>query len=204
MTRNRYCMSFTTGGLFHNESLKLAILYLEMESWNSVQKKAISGNLLQARTISTSIRVLREVIDRLKTLNHEELDLLVYSNPQDQKYLLWLAICRRYKFIADFSIEVLRERYITLKTDLNNEDFDSFLNKKTECHPELDKLSLSTRAKLRQVLFKMLRESDLLTEDNIINAAMLSPILLKIIARVSSGDVLFFPAFESDIKGISK
>jgi hypothetical protein len=196
-------MSFTTGSLFHQESVKLAALYLDLGDWNSVRDKVISENLLQTRTLNTLKRVCREVVSRLKTLNSGELKFLIEGSHQEQAYLLWLAVCRRYRFIADFAVEVLRERYITLKTDLNNEDFDSFFNRKSEWHSELDEISPATRSKLRQVLFKMLREVGLLATNNMINAAMLSPRLLDVIPKDSRRDVLYFPVLESDLKGMA-
>lgn len=201
---NRYSKSFTTGSLFHRESVKLAALYLELGDWNAVRDKVISNNLLQTRTLNTLKRVCREVISRLKTLSIEELDFLVEANPQEQGYLLWLATCRRYRFIADFAIEVLRERYITLKTDVNHEDFDSFFNRKSEWHAELDAIQPTTRNKLRQVLFRILREAGLLASNNIINAAILSPRLLNAIPHNNRRDVLFLPVFESDLKGMAQ
>ena len=202
MSDDRYSMSFTTGSLFHRESVKLAALYLDLGDWNFVRDKVIAENLLQSRTLNTLKRVCREVISRLKTLISGELEFLVEGSHQEQAYILWLAVCRRYRFIADFAFEVLRERYITLKTDLNHEDFDSFFNRKSEWRLELDEIRPATRSKLRQVLFKILREADLLTANNMINAAMLSPGLLDVITQGSHRDVLYFPVFESDLKGM--
>jgi len=204
MSNDRYIMSFSTGGLFHRESVKLVELYLDLYDWESVRDKVIAENLLQTRTLNTLKRVCREIGSRLKTLSQSELEFFVEGNHHEQAYILWLAICRRYRFIADFAIEVLRERFITLKTDLNYEDFDSFFNRKSEWHMELDEITPATRGKLRQVLFKMLREADLLTANNIINAAMLSPRLLELIHQGSRRDVLFFPVFESDLKGMTR
>jgi len=194
-------MSFTTGGLFLHESVKLAVLYLELEDWNSVRKRAVAENLLQTRTVATLKRVCREVISRLKTLSPVELELVTDGGHQEQAYLLWLAVCRRYTFIADFAVEVLRERYITLKTVVSYEDYDSFFNQKSEWHSELDEIRPTTRNKLRQVLFKMLREADLLANDNMINAAMLSPRLRDVIYVGRKRDILYFPIFDSDLKG---
>ena len=202
MSDDRYSMSFTTGSLFHRESVKLAALYLDLGDWNSVRDKVIAENLLQSRTLNTLKRVCREVISRLKTLISGELEFLVEGSHQEQAYILWIAVCRRYRFIADFAFEVLRERYITLKTDLSHEDFDSFFNRKSEWRSELDEIRPATRSKLRQVLFKILREADLLTANNMINAAMLSPRLLDVITQGSRRDVLCFPVFESDLKGM--
>jgi len=204
MSNDRYSMSFTTGSLFHRESVKLAALYLELGDWNSVRGRVIAENLLQTRTMNTLKRVCQEVISRLKTLSSGELEFLVDGNHQEQAYLLWLAVCRRYRFIADFAVEVLRERYITLKTDLSYEDFDSFFNRKSDWHSELDEIRPATRSKLRQVLFKILREADLLTANNLINAAMLSPRLLDALTQGSRRDLLYFPAFESDLKGMAQ
>lgn len=200
MSKDRYSMSFTAGSLCHHESVKLAALYLDLGDWNSVRDKVSAENLLQTRTLNTLKRVCREVIARLRTLSQVELEFLVEASHQEQAYLLWLAVCRRYRIIADFAVEVLRERYITLKSDLRHEDFDSFFNRKSEWHLELDEITPATRGKLRQVLFKMLREADLLTSNNMIHAAMLSPGLLELFDQGSRRDVMYFPVFESELE----
>lgn len=200
MSTDRYSMSFTTGSLFHRESVELVALYLDLGDWDSVRHKVITDNLLQTRTLNTLKRVCREIISRLKTLSLSELKFLLETSHQEQAYLLWLAACRRYRFIADFAIEVLRERYITLKTDLNYEDFDSFFNQKSEWHSELDEIRPATRSKLRQVLFKILREADLLSANNIISAAMISQQLIDLISHCNRREILYFPIFESDLK----
>lgn len=195
-------MSFTTGSLFHREAVELAQLYLDLGDWDAVRAKVVSENLLQSRTLSALKRLCREVFPRLKTLSLGEIEFLVEGRYQEQAYLLWIAVCRRYRFIAEFAVEVLRERFITLKADLSPEDFDSFFNRKAEWHSELEEISQATRIRLRQVLFKMLREADLLTPNNIINAAMPTPGFLSLISKGDPREVLYFPIFESDLKGM--
>jgi Putative inner membrane protein (DUF1819) len=200
MRKDTYSLSFTTGGLFHRESLLLARLFAEVNDWNRVRDQVLSENLLQSRTLNTSKRQCHEIISRLETLEQSELDLLIYGSTQEQKYLLWIAVCRRYRFIAEFAEEVIRERYIGMKHDLQYVEFDFFFNIKSEWHPELEAIQPTTRKKLRQVLFKILREADLLTERNTINASMLSQRFLAAIPREKRRDVFVFPLFESDIK----
>ena len=200
----KYSMSFTAGSIFFQESVKFAELYLEFGDWDETKNYIIHQNILQARTLNTSKRICTEIISRLKTMNKQELEFLLDSSSQDQAYLLWLAICRRYQFIGDFAIEVLRERFISLKTDLNYIDFDSFFNQKSEWHVELENIKPSTRYKLRQVLFKILREADLLTEKNLINVATLSPNLIEIICRNDKQEILYFPLFESNLQGMTR
>ena len=48
----------------------------------------------------------------------------------------------------------------------------------------------------------MLREADLISADNTINAVLLSPRLVQVIAQHQRQDLLFFPVFESDLQGL--
>jgi len=199
MKTEKYKMSFTTGGLFRQESVEIARLYLQLNNWNIVRDKVLTENVLQTRTITSSKRIVREICSRLKKLSLDELNLLVEGSAQEQGYLLWMAVCRHYKFIADFAVEVIRERYITLNQNLQYEDFDFFFNKKSEWHDEIELIKPTTRKKLRQVFFKMLREADLLTKNNTIIGAMLTPRLLDTIQRGDNKEIFIFPAFESDL-----
>ena len=197
MKAEKYIMSFTTGGLFHIESVKLAELYVKYLDWRVVQEETISKNLLQARTISTAKRVYQEIIARLKQLSQPELVFLIESNSRDQSYLLWAAVCRRYRFIADFAVEVLRERFLGFKLDLLSEEFNIFFNTKSEWHPELEQIKPATRDKCRQVLFKILREADLLSTNNAIKTPLLSPTLLEVLMQSDRRSIMYFPVFES-------
>jgi len=192
-------MSFTAGALLQSESVTIAKLYLELGSWNEVKDKAITNNVLQSRAVSTLKRISYEIISRLSTLTSEELILLVNSSHKDQAYLIWMAVCRHHKFIADFATEVLRERFITFKPDLQYSDFDVFFNRKCDWHSELDGLSISTKKKLRQVLFKMLREADFLDGKNNIQATILSPRLLDVIERSGGRDIMYFTVSEDAV-----
>jgi hypothetical protein len=198
----KYDFAFTAGGLLLRESLKLAERYRALGDWSAVRESIRDENLLQARTVSSMNRVGREVVQRLETLSGEELEFLLEASPQEQAHLLWIAICRRYPLIADFAVEVVRERYLSLKSDLNLEDFDVFFNHKAEWHPELEKVRQVTRDKLRQVLFRMLREAGLLGSNHMINAAMLSPALVNLIGQGKRRELLYFPVFDSDLKGM--
>ena len=47
MTQGRYRISFTSGSLYHRESVKLAELYLSLRDWDEVRTQALHDNLLQ-------------------------------------------------------------------------------------------------------------------------------------------------------------
>jgi triphosphoribosyl-dephospho-CoA synthetase len=204
MNTEKYSLSFVGGALFHQESVRLAGLYLREGHWNEVRDEVIARNLLQARTTSSAKRICREICSRLKRLNRDELELLVEGDHQEQAYLLWIAVCRHHRFIYEFSAEVIRERFLTLRYDLGYEDFDAFFNAKMEWHEELEKVATTTRNKLRQVLFRMLREAEILNSDNSIIPATLSPRLINVLCGHASQDLYLFPVMETTLQECAK
>lgn len=110
--------------------------------------------------------------------------------------LLWLAACRAYRFIGEFAVEVLTDRFLSLRTDLTYDDFDTFFSAKEEWSPKLAALSASTRAKLRAVLFRLMREAEILSQDNRILGAMLSARVLAVIQAGNPDELRYFPGAE--------
>jgi hypothetical protein len=191
MNQTKYLMSFTTGGLFYTESLSLLELY--QGDWEYVYTQALEQNTLQTRVESTAKRVLKEILNRLKTLTQEEIELLHHGSSSEQKYLLWLSVCRRYTFIYDFAVEVIRERYLTLKYDLPVDEFETFYNAKEQWHEELEKITEGSRYKQRTVLFKILREAEIIDTNKFILPAMLTDELINSIAKHNTNDLMIFP-----------
>lgn len=202
MSQNKYVMSFTTGGLFYSESLLLLDIYLQLNDWDKVSLKAFETNILQSRVESTAKRILREIIGRLRTLKAGELELLHNGSPQEQKYLLWLGVCRKYIFICDFAIEVIRERYLTLKFDLPVDEFNIFFNAKEQWHEELESITEGTRNKLRSILYRILRESEIIDTNNLILPAILTDDLISIISKSNINDLSIFPISDIDMKKV--
>lgn len=200
MPSAKYNMSFTACPLLWQDSVKIASLYLEMGDWNLVKTFSQQHNVLQARTASALNRITREICFRLATFSKEEIGFFVEADPREQKALLWVALCRRHQFIREFSVEVLRERWISFRHELHYEDYDAFFNAKAEWDDGLDKISETTRKKLRQVLFLMLREVDLLNNINVIQPAILSPQIIALLKQTNSQDLLIFPAYSMDLK----
>lgn len=201
MSNPRYVMSFTAGSLFLRESVRLAELFLELDNWTAVRERVLGENLLQTRTRAAAQRQCREICARLQTLEGDEAALLVHGTAQDQVHLLWIAVCRRYRFIADFAAEVIRERFLALRFDLDYPDFDHFFDGKAAMHPELDSITPSTRNKLRQVLFRMLREATLLGRDHALQPVHLSSRLKSVLGSELASALLLFPTLEAPNAG---
>jgi hypothetical protein len=193
-----YIMSFTSGGLCLRESVILTRSYFELQDWNAARRLVLDKNLLQARMASSAKRTVGEVLPRLQALSGEELTYLLPASEQDQKYLLWLAICRRHRFIADFMVEVVHDRYISLKDTVGTEEFNLFWMQKAVTHHEIEKISDSTREKLRAVLFKMMREVGIISKDNRINSVILSPPIQSLLQSGDTHEQLWFTTTDTN------
>ena len=194
-----YLMSFGTGGLYINESVAIARLHANGRDWESTMIDAQERGAFPVRKASSARRSIREIINRLKHLSSDELVLLIEGERGEQAALLWLAACRAYRFIAEFTVEVLSDRFLSLRTALTYDDFDGFLSAKEEWSPKLATLSVSTRAKLRAVLFRLMRDAEILSRDNRILGAMLSPRVLTVIQAENADELRYFPGAERQV-----
>lgn len=199
MQGDGYILSFTAAGVLRTESVLLAELHARLGDWVEVRAAAVSENLLQARKAASATRVCRELVFRLQGLSQDELKLLRDGNPKEQDQILWIAICRRYRLVAEFALEVLRERFLSFGPPLQLEDFDVFYDRKADWAEELDQLAPVTRKKLRQVLFRMLREGGLILDDGSIQPTILSDRVRDAVGSERISDLLYFPVFEADV-----
>ena len=194
-----YLMSFGTGGLYINESVAIARLHVADSDWDATVIAAQERGAFPVRKASSARRSIREIVNRLKRLSSDELTLLIEGERSEQAALLWLAACRAYRFIAEFAVEVLTDRFLSLRTTLTYDDFDAFLSAKEEWSPKLAALSASTRAKLRAVLFRLMREAEVLSQDNLILGAILSPRVLAAIQAGNSDELRYFPGIDRQV-----
>jgi len=199
MTNVPYRLSFTTGGLFLPESAMVADLYLKNLDWKLTREQVREKNLLQVRTAAAALRISKEVVARLEHLSVPELQCVVDGTLRERGYLLWTAACLRYALIREFAVEVLREYFVTLRQRLSLKDFDAFFNGKAMWHDELDRTTPSTQNKLRQNLFRMLREADLISPENLIQPAMLTPRIAALLSARKCEAFLTFPLTDADI-----
>ena len=190
---SRYSLSFTTGGLLAREAAVLAPVYGKLRDWAKVRDTAVEENLLQARTHSTGVRHVRETVNRLSVLSERELEILADVTATERGHLMWAAACRRYELIGEFAEEVLRERFLTLAGTMSYEDYDTFYRAKAMWHDELDDVTDLSYKKLRQVLFKMMVEAGLVTEQGVIEPVLLSTRVTDCLTERSPSDIRFFP-----------
>lgn len=188
----KYIFSFTAGGILLNESTCLAALFLELGNWGDVRKKVMEDNLLQQRTASSAKRVFGEVRRRLCRLSKGEMEFFLSSSVDDRRAAAFVAVCRHYRFIYDYVLEVVRYNYFNGRDRLERCDYERFTSQVELIHPEYEKLTDKTRDKIRQVLHGILREVGLMSADNRIEPLFVSRPLGKVL---SEGDPYVLRAF---------
>jgi hypothetical protein len=198
---NKYKLSFTAASLSISESVKIAEVYLGCKDWAETKRIIGEENLLQSRTNSRTVRTYRELAQRLQLLSNDQLELLVDGNLQEKKYLLWFAVCKRYKFIQEFAVEVIHEKFLSMDYEFTELDYDAFFNRKADWHEELDQITETTKNKLKQVIFRMLREAEITSEDNMINQALLSRRLVQTLSPDAPISYRIFPLQIADVEG---
>jgi hypothetical protein len=194
MSKTKFALSFTAGGLLYNESIVVAEALLRNEyDWNATLVEVEEKNLLQSRTCSTSKRKLREISQRLKCLSEPQLALLVDGTRHEQKLILWLACCEKYSLLAELARDVVRAKFLQLDYSIDAGDIARFIELQTVWHEELEGLTASTITKLQTVMLRMLRESELVSEDGIISAPLVSGRFIQVLKADSPGGLLYFP-----------
>lgn len=201
LTNESYLMSFGTGGLYVNESVAVARLHRLGDDWDTTAALAREVGAFPVRKASSAQRSIREIVNRLRWLSEAELQVFVEGERSEQAALLWLAACRAYRFIGEFAVEVLNERFLSLRTDITYDDFDTFLAAKAEWSPKLAALSSTTRTKLRAVLFRLMREAEILSPDHRMLGSMLSCRVLALIHAVDPNELRCFPGAERQMRG---
>lgn len=175
----KYTFGFTAASLRLNDFVTVARLNLESKNIDHV-------NLLGGGKSSTGKRMISEYQKRLDSITKEQTNLLVNGIIPNQKQLAFLAVCKTYAFIRDFTVEVVREKALLFDYELSDGIFNTFLRRKTDTHPELEEITEKTTYKIRQVTFKILEEAGLI--DNIKNKIIQPQLVDKDVFNVISDD----------------
>ena len=202
MPDSEYRLSFTTGGLLRAEAVAIADVVVSTSDAGAARDVAVKRNLVQQRTTASTVRVTREVLQRLATLPAAGLELVARGSLDDTRHVMWLAVCLRYRFLRDFGREVIRDRYTSGRSSLSREDFDTFWNLQSSWVDALRNATASTRAKLRQNTFRMLREAGLLSDDDRVLPVLLSPTVAEVITEVSPELLLSFPIDDAQVAAL--
>lgn len=162
---HKYSFSFTTASLMVNEMVLIAQSKNDNTDFNYVE---ILGNGKSA----TGKKYYAELTKRLRNLTTDQVELLTDGDLPTQKQICFLAVCKTYGFINDFTIEVLRNKFLVFDYQITDGDYLSFLRGKMQEHEELEKLTEQTQQKIKGVIFKIYEQAGII--DNV-KSRMIQP-----------------------------
>ena len=183
-TSSGFNLSFTAASLRPDLARIVAEHYLAAGDWDLARQRILSSNALQCRSATSAIRLEREFRQRLRTMTHDQLILVAQATADDRAAIVWLAVCKHIRFAFEFAAEVLREKLSAHDLVLRHSDYESYVENKGAFHPELARLTTSSKKKVRQVLLRMLAEAGLLatgTALGIIQRPALTPTVVRAI-----------------------
>ena len=201
--QSRYVLSFTAASLRLNEMAKVAKAASDM-GVSDLKMLKDSGVVFGSVKNRTSEREFREIRNRLETLTHEQLNVLINGDLISQKQIAFLAVCKHYDFIRDFTIEVLRDKTLVFDYSINESDYTSFIDRRMNVHPELEEFSESTLKKAKQVMFRILEQTGIINNavDKVILPQMVQPDVVRAIVKEDPVWLRVFLMSDMDIKQV--
>lgn len=200
-TENSYILSFTAASLRLNEMVKVAMAASKLSS-PDLRLLKDSGIAFTSVKNRTTDREFREIRKRIETLTAEQKDVLSHGDLISQKQIGFLAVCKTYNFIRDFTIGVLRDKVLFFNYSINDADFILFINNKTNEHPELEKFSESTLKKAKQVMLRIFEQVGIINNiaDKEIRPQIVQPDVVRAIVRDDPAWLKIFLLSDMDIK----
>ena len=174
-TNTKYNFSFTAASALIPETLIVAQEFVQYKDWKKVKSIVWDHNLLNKIKQDTFKREFSEIKKRLSLLTTRQLKILANGNFDEAKDMILLSLLKAYIFLKYFIVEVIRNNYFLYNNILTDSDYFKFFNSKTISHSELNTLTELTIKKVKQVIFKLLEQVNLITQ--IRNGTIIKPIL---------------------------
>ncbi len=159
-SRNKiYQGDIVAGSLLLAESRKIAQLLLKNVDAVQWHKAIVIDNILQKRSSAAAIRQARLIKNRLILMDNKLWQLVYGGSSEVSTQALLAASIKHSHLVGDFMDIVLRQHWQTFSNQIGEIDWKRFLESCAQIDPKVDTWKKSTKAKLKQVLFRILAEA---------------------------------------------
>jgi hypothetical protein len=155
----QYNAEISAGSLLPLESRRVAALLLTHPDDTAFAHAVEVDNILQKRSPATARRQARLIRRRLERLDVEAWQMIADREAEVVVQLLLVSAVKHSPLFGEFLREVYALRQRRLEATLNPTDWPDFLAQCAHHDPAIENWSESTRAKLFQVIVRMLVES---------------------------------------------
>ena len=201
-----YKLSLTAASLLPYETHIVAKTFLECDKdWECTFQKIIDSNLLQKNKSSTLKREFKELRDRIRNLTDQEIAYLAQGSFIYE--ISYIAVIKTYPIIREFVLEVLRSKKLLFDNVVLESDWNNFIESKKAQHQQLSDLSVSTLKKIKQVIFKILKDAKILTtsgKQKLIQTPYIDRKMISLLCQDDPKLLQYFLFSDSDIKTICR
>ena len=155
----RYNAEISAGSLLPLESRRIATLLLSTPDQAQWQHAIEIDNILQKKTPATARRQATLLRRRLNTLDAQAWQMIAVRETEVVIQLLLAAAVKHSELLGDFMRNVYADRWRRLETNLAPGDWHDFLVECGHQDAAVAKWSDSTKAKLFQVIVRILAEA---------------------------------------------
>ena len=191
-----YNASLTREPFLFYEIRSTAKLMSEGISDDAIVKEIVEQNLFQYPTEKSITRMAKACIKRLHALEDDSLVAAIASQPTDAaKQICLYALMKQSRLVWEFMLTVIGEKYRSKDSSFGRIDLNTYFIRLQEQDDTVASWSEGTITKLKQVLAKILVETEYLDDVRAdhLNPVYLHPILENAIR--SHGDLAVLPAF---------
>jgi len=161
----KYTASFTAGSLLLDETTRV-LKYILNDELELKKDEIIKKNIIKINSEAARKRVLQEIRIRNKAVDKSVWEKFENASTRERKILLFYSTVKAYPILNDFMKDVIVNKWKSLKKDFSEREIEVFLAKKTAEHPEIEEWTETTRAKVIQVIQRILKEVGILVNDN--------------------------------------
>lgn len=154
-----YTGDIVAGSLLVAESRGIAELLLKGADPEDWKDAVLKNNILQKRNPETARRQARLIKGRLLLMKPALWEMVVNAHAGLATQAVLAAAIKHSRLLGDFMNTVLREHWRTFQKSISISDWHHFMDVCAQVDPGVEKWSDSTRAKLKQVIFRILAES---------------------------------------------
>lgn len=155
----RYNAEISAGSLLPLESRRIATLLLSSPDPVAWQHAIETENILQKKTPATARRQARLLQRRLTTLDAQAWQMIAERESEVVTQLLLAAAVKHSQLLGDFMLRVYADRQRRLEPALVSTDWQDFLAECAHHDAAVAGWSDSTKAKLFQVILRILAEA---------------------------------------------
>ena len=164
MINDKYSAGMVKKQTFFREMLQAVSIKKTTAHVDDLKKALLIDNYLNINPARRNQEISSTVLARLASLSDDQINLLAEGSLSEQKQMTIITIKKYERLVREFINEVYIDKLEKGLRTLEDLDFNLFFRRKAEENDEVAKWQDITIRKLKQVMKKILRELDFITD----------------------------------------